>query len=54
MYYGTTHDESTHSIDPNAGQMTTLFDLPPSFPRGPQYKVELIANGIPSNFLVYQ
>ncbi len=54
VYFGTTHDESTHSIDPNAGQMTTLFDLPPSFPRGPQYKVEVIVNGIPSNFLIYQ
>lgn len=54
VYWGITHDESTHSIDPNAGLMTTKFDLPPSFPVGPQYKVELIANGLASNFLIYQ
>ena len=54
VYWGITHDESTHSIDPNAGQMTTLFDLPPGFPRGPQYKMEVIANGVPSNFLIYE
>jgi hypothetical protein len=53
VYWGRTHDESTHSIDPNAGMMTTMFDLPVGFPRGPNYNVVVIAGGLASNFLVY-
>ena len=56
VYYATTHDESSHSIDPNAPQMTTMFDMPSGLPRGTGifYKMELIANGIASNFVIYQ
>jgi hypothetical protein len=53
VYFGNTHDDSSHSIDPAFGSMTTMFDLPAGFPRGPQYKVEVIAGGLASNFLVY-
>lgn len=55
VYWGTTHDESTHSIDPNAGQMSTKFDLPAGLPRGSNvyYSVVVIANGIASNAVVY-
>jgi len=55
VYYATTHDDSSHSIDPNAPPMTTMFDLPAGIPRGTNiyYKVEVVASGNPSNFVVY-
>lgn len=55
VYYATTHDDSSHSIDPAAPPMTTMFDLPAGMPTGPSiyYKVEVVASGIPSNFLIY-
>jgi hypothetical protein len=55
VYWATTHDDSSHSIDPNAGAMTTLFDLPAGMPRGGNifYQVVVIANGIASNTVVY-
>jgi hypothetical protein len=55
VYYANTHDDSSHSIDPNFGSMTTLFDLPAGMPRGSNvyYKVEVIASGVASNFMTY-
>ena len=53
VYYGITHDESTHSIDPNGGLMSTMFDRPAGLPGG-FYKLEVIANGVKSsNFTVW-
>ena len=54
VYYGITHDESTHSINPNRVLMTTMFDRPGGLPTG-SYKTEVIANGIvSSNYVVFQ
>jgi hypothetical protein len=52
VYYGITHDESTHSIAPG-GLMSTMFDRPAGLPAG-FYKLEVIANGVKSsNFVVW-
>jgi hypothetical protein len=48
VYYGITHDESTHSISPTAGFMTTMFDRPSGLPTG-YYTTEVVANGITSS-----
>lgn len=53
VYYGITHDESTHSIDPTSGMMSTMFDRPAGLPTG-NYKTEVVANGIASsNYVVF-
>jgi hypothetical protein len=50
VFYGTTHSESTHSISPTAGLMSTMFDEPTItiLPSG-CYKTEVVANGITSS-----
>jgi hypothetical protein len=55
VYYATTHDDSSHSIDPNAPPMTTMFDIPAGMPTGTSifYKTEVIASGNASNAVVY-
>ena len=53
VYYGTTHDESTHSIDPNAGVMSTMFDPPAGLPTNAYYRTEVVANGITGTFVVF-
>jgi hypothetical protein len=54
VYWGITHDESTHSIDPNAGLMTTMVNLPAGGLPDGCYKIFLVTNGISSpNFVIY-
>lgn len=47
VYYGTTHDEATHSIAPGTAN-TTSFDVPAGMAGG-DYTLSVVANGIASD-----
>jgi hypothetical protein len=47
VYYGFTHDDSTHSIAPGTVSFTK-FDINPATPPG-DYKMQVVTNGIGSN-----
>jgi hypothetical protein len=47
VWWGFTHDDSTHSIAPGTVSYTK-FDLNPSMPPG-TYQMQVVTNGIPSN-----
>ena len=47
VYWGVTHDDSTHSIKPGT-IMSTKFDVPPNVPNG-TYNLNVVAAGITSN-----
>jgi len=49
VWYGFTHDDSTHSIAPGTISYT-MFDLNPAMPPG-RYSMQIVTNGIGSNIM---